>query len=180
MAEARDAPRPAWPKARDVFTDPIHLLAFGFGSGLSRVAPGTFGSAASLVVYFALLGQHPYLIVALAVIFTLLGFEICGRSAAKLGVHDHPGIVWDEWAGMFVALAFIPVAIVSAVDLLWVLAAFLLFRFFDIVKPWPARYFDRERHDGVGIVMDDVVAGLYAGLVLTLAAVLIVPSAIGG
>jgi phosphatidylglycerophosphatase A len=153
-------PRPPNPPASVVFADPVHLLAFGFGSGLARWAPGTFGSAAALVLYFAVAGLPGWAYLAVVALVTVSGFWICGESARRLGVHDHPGIVWDEWAGMLITLAFAPAGLV------WVLAGFLLFRLFDIVKPFPARYFDRHWHDGTGIVMDDVVAGIYAWLAL--------------
>ncbi|AHE98784.1 phosphatidylglycerophosphatase A family protein [Thioalkalivibrio paradoxus] len=153
-------PRPPHPPASLVFRDPVHLLAFGFGSGLARWAPGTFGSAAALVLYFAIIGLPDWAYLAVVALVTVSGFWICGESARRLGVHDHPGIVWDEWAGMLITLAFAPAGLV------WVLVGFLLFRFFDIVKPFPARYFDRHWHSGVGIVMDDVVAAIYAWLVL--------------
>ncbi|AGA32680.1 Phosphatidylglycerophosphatase A [Thioalkalivibrio nitratireducens DSM 14787] len=153
-------PRPPHPPASLVFRDPVHLLAFGFGSGLARWAPGTFGSAAALVLYFAIIGLPDWAYLGVVALVTVSGFWICGESARRLGVHDHPGIVWDEWAGMLITLAFAPAGLV------WVLVGFLLFRFFDIVKPFPARYFDRHWHSGVGIVMDDVVAAIYAWLVL--------------
>jgi phosphatidylglycerophosphatase A len=153
-------PRPPNPPASVVFRDPIHLLAFGFGSGLAKYAPGTFGSLAALVLYFAIAGLPGWAYLTVAVVVTVAGFHICGESARRLGVHDHPGIVWDEWAGMLITLAFAPAG------LTWVLVGFLLFRLFDILKPFPARYFDRHWHSGAGIVMDDVVAGLYAWLAL--------------
>jgi phosphatidylglycerophosphatase A len=143
-----------------VFKDPVHLLAFGFGSGLARWAPGTFGSLAALVLYFAIMALPDGAYMAVVVVVTTSGFWICGESARMLGVHDHPGIVWDEWAGMLITLAFAPAG------LIWVLVGFLLFRLFDILKPFPARYFDQNWEDGVGIVMDDVVAGIYAWFAL--------------
>ena len=158
--------KPKMPPAKVVFGDPVHLLAFGFGSGLSRWAPGTTGSLGALVLYFAIMNVPEWAYLAVTVVVTMAGFHICGESARKLGVHDHPGIVWDEWAGMLITLAFAPAG------LIWVAVGFLLFRLFDILKPWPARYFDERWHDGTGIVMDDVVAGIYAGLALVLLAAL--------
>jgi len=157
-------PRPPNPPASMVFKDPVHLLAFGFGSGLVRWAPGTFGSLAALVLYFAIMNFPDWAYLAVVVVVTVSGFWICGESARMLGVHDHPGIVWDEWVGMLITLAFVPAG------LIWVLIGFLLFRLFDILKPFPANYFDKNFHDGVGIVMDDVVAGLYAWFALQLLA----------
>ncbi len=157
-------PRPKNPPASVVFKDPIHLLAFGFGSGLAKYAPGTFGSLAALVLYFALIGLPDWAYIAVVVVLTMFAFWVCGESARMLGVHDHPGIVLDEWVGMLVTLAFLP----AGAPLIWVLVGFVLFRLFDILKPWPATYFDQHWHDGVGIVMDDVVAGLFAGFALYL------------
>lgn len=158
--------KPKMPSAKTVFTDPIHLLAFGFGSGLSRWAPGTTGSLGALVLYFAIMNFPEWAYLAVTVLVVMAGFHICGESARRLGVHDHPGIVWDEWAGMLITLAFAPAGLV------WVVIGFLLFRLFDILKPWPANYFDAKWKDGHGIMMDDVVAGLYAGFALVILAAL--------
>ncbi|RMG50925.1 MAG: phosphatidylglycerophosphatase A [Gammaproteobacteria bacterium] len=144
------------PPAAVVLGNPVHLLAFGLGSGLSPVAPGTAGSLAAIPLAWlmAQAGWGWYL--GLTVVALFAGFWICGRSAELLGVHDHRGIVWDEFVGQFIALFLVPW------QWYWIVAGFLLFRFYDIVKPWPARAFDRHMHNGAGIVMDDVVAGLYA------------------
>ena len=148
------------PPARVVLGHPVHFLAFGLGSGLSPVAPGTAGSLAAIPLAW-LMAQAGWPVYAVLTLLALVaGFWICGRSATLLGVHDHRGIVWDEFVGQFIALFLVPWL------WYWVLGAFLLFRFFDIVKPWPARIFDRDFHNGVGIVMDDVVAGVYAWLSL--------------
>lgn len=163
--------KPKMPPAKTVFGDPIHLLAFGFGSGLSRWAPGTTGSLGALVLYFAIMNFPEWAYLGITVLVTMVGFHICGESARRLGVHDHPGIVWDEWAGMLITLAFVPPVALFPGDpagLAWVAIGFALFRLFDILKPWPARYFDDKWQDGTGIVMDDVVAALYAGLSLVL------------
>ena len=157
-------PRVAQPPARTVFTDPVHFLAFGFGSGLSPWAPGTAGTVAAVPVYLLLqpLPLWAYLLVTVLVI--LVGFRLCGDSARRLGVHDHPGIVWDEIAGFLVTM------IAAPAGWMWVVIGFVLFRFFDIVKPWPVRWVDRSLHTGAGIVLDDVVAGIYALAVLQLLA----------
>lgn len=157
-------PRTAQPPARTVFTDPVHFLAFGFGAGLSPLAPGTAGTVVAVPVFLLLqpLPLWGYLIATLLVI--VAGFALCGESARRLGVHDHPGIVWDEIAGFLVTM------IAAPGGWAWLLAGFALFRLFDIAKPWPARWFDRQIHSGAGIVMDDVVAGAYAFMVLQLGA----------
>ena len=135
---------------------PAGLLAFGFGSGLSPVAPGTMGTLVAIPFVFALkgLGEAGFWI-ALVLLF-LLGVQLCGRVSRKLGVHDHGGIVWDEMVGYWLAVAFVPL------QWEWLLAGFLLFRFFDIVKPWPIRQLDKKVSGGFGIMIDDVVAALFA------------------
>lgn len=147
--------------------DPLQLLAFGFGSGLAPKAPGTFGSLAALAVFplLALLTLPAYLgVVALA---ALAGIVICDHAAKALQVHDDGRIVWDEFAGQWLALTpLVPALQWQAADLLWLLAGFGLFRVFDIAKPWPIGYLDRKVHGGLGIMLDDLVAGLCAALSL--------------
>ncbi|GAB5498610.1 MAG: phosphatidylglycerophosphatase A [Pseudohongiellaceae bacterium] len=140
--------------------NPVHVLAFGFGSGLSARAPGTVGTVAALLCYLPL-AQLPwavYLAVTLAA--TLLGIGICGRTAADLGVHDHGGIVWDEFAGFWITMLFAPPGWV------WIGLGFVLFRVFDILKPWPIKWVDARIGGGIGIMLDDVLAGIMAALCL--------------
>jgi len=146
--------------ARTVFTDPVHFLAFGFGAGLSPVAPGTAGTvvAVGLELMMRPLGLPTRVAIVIAV--CVVGVWICGESARRLGAHDHPGIVWDEFAGYFLAMLAAPAGWP------WVLAGFVLFRFFDVLKPWPIRELDHGIHGGLGIMLDDLVAGLFAGLIL--------------
>ncbi|HIE54618.1 MAG TPA: phosphatidylglycerophosphatase A [Chromatiaceae bacterium] len=142
--------------------NPLHLLAFGFGSGLAPVAPGTFGTLAAIPLYL-LMAQLPlagYLLVLLLVI--LVGIPVCAHASRDLGVHDHPGIVWDEFAGFFLTMSAAPAGWP------WILAGFALFRFFDIFKPWPIGWLDARVGGGLGIMLDDLLAGLYAWLVLRL------------
>ena len=148
--------------AHTVLTDPVHILAFGFGTGLSPVAPGTVGSLVG--VLFAWLTRDFGLVaqLAIAVAIIVAGFWICGESARRIGVHDHGGIVWDEIAGMYVTLLAAPATVVG-----WVLG-FALFRVFDIVKPWPIRDLDHRLGGGVGIMLDDLAAALYALILLAL------------
>lgn len=135
---------------------PTHFLALGFGSGLMPWMPGTFGTLAAIPVYLlaAQLPLNVYLL-ALALSF-VLGVYVCGAAARDAGVHDHPAIVWDEVVGFLITMVTIPPS--------WqaVLAGFLLFRLFDIVKPWPIRLLDRYVTGGFGIMIDDVVAGVFA------------------
>lgn len=150
--------------AKTVFSSPIHFLAFGFGSGLSPFAPGTAGTLAAIPLYL-LLVQLPwwgYGLVLLAI--SLAGIWICGESSRRLGVHDHGGIVWDEFAGFLLTMIAAPPGWV------WVVAGFFLFRLFDIWKPWPVRIVDRDVPGGLGIMLDDILAGVYAWLTLQLLA----------
>jgi phosphatidylglycerophosphatase A len=154
---AEPLPRPNW-------RNPVHLLAFGFGAGAAPVAPGTAGTLVGLPLYALMAGLPlPVYLVLLAGLVGV-GIAICGRTAADLGVHDHPGIVWDEIAGLLVALCGVPVGWP------WALAGFVLFRVFDILKPWPIQWVDRRVGGGLGIMADDLLAGLYAALLLHAAA----------
>jgi phosphatidylglycerophosphatase A len=136
------------------------LLAFGLGSGLSPFAPGTMGTLVAVPFIFALksLGETGFWF-ALVVLF-LLGIWLSENVSRKLGVHDHGGIVWDEMVGFWLSAAFVPL------QWQWLLAAFVLFRFFDIVKPWPIRQLDRKVGGGFGIMLDDAVAALFTTIVL--------------
>jgi phosphatidylglycerophosphatase A len=137
--------------------NPVHFLAFGFGSGLAPKAPGTFGTIAALplVVLLALYCSLPVYI-ALTVIASVVGIWICGITAKDMQVHDDSSIVWDEVAGMLITMIAVPLS--------WqtVLAGFILFRIFDILKPWPISYLDKHVHGGFGIMVDDVLAGVFA------------------
>lgn len=137
-------------------SNPVHLLAFGLGAGCSPKAPGTLGTLLAVVLYvpLGLLPLHLYLAVTLVVV--LVGVAICGATARDLDTHDHPGIVWDEIAGYLVTMVAIPYAWP------WALAGFLLFRLFDIWKPWPIDWLDRRVGGGLGIMLDDLMAGLLA------------------
>ena len=143
-----------------VFGSTSGFLAFGFGSGLSPFAPGTMGTLVAIPFIFVLKGLgNPVFWVVLVLLF-LLGVKLCGDVSRKLGVHDHGGIVWDEMVGYWLSAAFVPL------QWPWLLAAFLLFRFFDIVKPWPIRQLDKEVSGGFGIMIDDVVAALFTVVIL--------------
>jgi len=141
--------------------DPVHCLALGFGSGLAPFAPGTFGSLVGLGFALALAPLGLAWNLGLTLLAVLAGIWICGESARRLGVHDHPAIVWDEIAGMMITMLAVP-------DAWWgAPLAFALFRLFDIAKPWPIREIDHGLGGGAGIMLDDVLAGLFAALGLT-------------
>jgi phosphatidylglycerophosphatase A len=158
-------PRPDLP--RPSLANPVHLLAFGFGTGCSPKAPGTVGTLLAVGLYLplSLLSLPAYLAVVFAV--SAVGIWLCGRAARDLGVHDHPGIVWDEIAGYLVTM------IAAPAGWFWIVAGFVLFRLFDIWKPWPIRWFDRQVGGGLGIMLDDLVAGAFAALCLQAIAALL-------
>lgn len=146
--------------ARVVFRDPVHFLAFGFGAGLAPGAPGTWGTLVAVPIWLAIAELDLPLRFAAVVLVCLAGFWLCGESARRLGEHDHPGIVWDEIAGFLLAMLAAPAGWA------WLVAGFCLFRLFDIWKPWPIRDLDRGLGGGLGIMMDDLVAGLFAAAVM--------------
>jgi len=146
--------------AKQIFQSPQMFLAFGFGSGLSRVVPGTVGTAAAVPLYL-LMAQLPPWGYAIAVLLGfVLGVYLCSYASAKLVVHDHSGVVWDEFVGFWVTMFLVPFS------WYWLLAGFILFRFFDMVKPWPISLVDEKVHGGFGIMLDDVLAGAAAWLCL--------------
>ena len=136
--------------------DPVQLAATAFGAGLSPHAPGTFGTLAAIPLYLllSLLPLGPYLLATALVI--AVGIPLCGAAARRMQVADHPAIVWDEVAGYLLTMAAAPRGWE------WVLAGFVLFRLFDIAKPWPVRLADRRVHGGLGIMLDDLLAAGYA------------------
>ena len=148
--------------ARTVMTDPVHLLAFGFGLGLSPVAPGTVGTLLGVAFAWLALDLGLMVQIGIAVAMFVAGIWICGNSSRRIGQHDHGGIVWDEICAMYITLLVAPTTITA-----WILA-FGLFRAFDIVKPWPIRDLDHRLGGGLGIMLDDLVAALYAAILLAL------------
>ena len=145
---------------RTVMTDPVHFLAFGFGSGLAPFAPGTFGSIPGVLLFWLTLDFGAYGQFGIAAALVLFGVSICGESARRLGIHDHGGIVWDEISGVYITLLAAPLTVTG-----WILA-FVLFRVMDIVKPWPIRDLDHRLKGGLGIMLDDLAAALYAVILL--------------
>jgi len=159
MSRARYVPASVW-------RNPVHFLAFGLGSGTAPVAPGTFGSAAALLIFWAsgmaFWAWSGYLIMLVATFAA--GIWLCGRTASDIGVHDHGGIVWDEFVGLWITLFLAPA------DWVWWVVGFVLFRLFDVLKPWPIRWFDKRVPGGLGIMLDDVLAGVMAWIALQLLA----------
>ncbi len=144
-------------------SNPVHFLALGFGSGLIKPAPGTWGTLASVPVYFLLLallpqGLMPYMVVL--ILTFVVGVYLCGKTARDVGVHDHGAIVWDEFVGFWITMTLIPFSWLN------IILGFVLFRFFDILKPWPIKLLDKHVHGGFGIMIDDVLAGVFAWAIL--------------
>ncbi|ORU89530.1 MAG: phosphatidylglycerophosphatase [Cycloclasticus sp. symbiont of Poecilosclerida sp. M] len=150
------------PTLKQLMKNPVHFLAFGFGSGLSPKAPGTMGTLVAIPIYCVMAQLSPTLYMVLLAGIVAAGFWLCGKTAQDIGVRDHGGIVWDEIAGLLLTLAWVSPS--------WqnIAIGFIFFRFFDIVKPWPISWLDRELKGGTGIMVDDLVAGLFAAACLYL------------
>ncbi|WP_318492591.1 phosphatidylglycerophosphatase A [Photobacterium leiognathi] len=149
------------PKDLLKMSNPWHLLATGFGSGLAKYVPGTMGTLAAIPFYL-LLAQLPfgwYLVAVL--VAALIGVKICTITSGDMKVHDHGSIVWDEFVGFWITMAIAP-----TVSWQWVLTGFILFRFFDMVKPWPISWLDKHVKGGFGIMVDDILAGFMAMIAL--------------
>jgi phosphatidylglycerophosphatase A len=146
------------PDLRFVLAHPAHLLAFGFGSGLAPKAPGTVGTVLGLPLFWLIVAAVPDLPnqLILVVAAFLFGVWACARTGRALGVADHGGMVWDEIVAFALVLLFTPAGWG------WTALAFVLFRVFDIAKPWPIRIADRRLKNGFGVMFDDLLAALYA------------------
>ena len=138
------------------------FLALGFGSGLAATAPGTFGTLAAVPLVALLLWLGNVYLLAFVIAGSILGVYLCGKTAEDIGEHDHKAIVWDEIVGYGITLLWAPLHWQTLV------LGFVLFRLFDIVKPWPISVLDRQLHGGLGIMLDDIAAGLAALLALQL------------
>ena len=137
---------------------PWHFFATGFGSGLIKPAPGTWGTLLAGVPVYLLLVQLPALYFWVSIAFVcIIGVWFCHKTEQDIGVHDHSSIVWDEVAGYLVTMS-----IITTPHWVWMLVGFCLFRFFDIVKPFPVKQVDRTLGGGLGVMLDDIVAGLFA------------------
>lgn len=166
---------PPCPPTASVWEKLIYWLGIGLGSGLPKRAAGTWGTVGGLVVAIPMLALGFWGFLAVTVVGALVGSYICGKTSDLMGVHDDPHIVWDEWVGMWVSL--LPILWLHFYDdallqghqlslLLLYFAAFVAFRFFDILKPFPIKWVDKNVSGGFGILIDDILAGLMAGVVL--------------
>lgn len=151
------------PDLRFLFRHPAHFLSFGFGSGLARKAPGTFGTLVAFPMYWYLEPRLSDAVFILVLIWAFaIGVWVCDKTGKSLGVPDHSGMVWDEIVAFLLVLFFTPPGWE------WSLLAFVLFRFFDIIKPQPIRYFDSNWHGGLGVMFDDLLAAGYALLCMAI------------
>lgn len=143
-----------------VWEKPTHFIAFGFGSGTFPFAPGTFGTLMAIPFYLAMqpLSSINYLI--LLIIITIGSMWLCDKVSKEIHIHDHPGMCLDEIVGYLVTMFTAPHG------LMWIILGFILFRIFDIFKPWPIRFIDEKVKGGFGVILDDVMAGIYSLIVL--------------
>ena len=151
------------PTFRQLLRNPVHFLAFGFGSGLFAKAPGTAGTLLGILAWMFLVKLSLVTYTIVIVIAALAGIYFCGKTARDLNVHDHSGIVWDEIVGIWLAMILVPVTWG------WIFVSFLLFRFFDILKPWPISWIDKNISGGIGIMADDLLAGGFTAIILYVA-----------
>lgn len=150
--------------ANRVWQDPVYFIAFGFGSGLMPIAPGTWGTLAAIPLYLLIMGSHWSIYLALTLLAFILGVWVSDKVSDELGVHDYKGIVWDEVVGYLLTMFLAPPGIK------WMLLGFILFRIFDIWKPQPIGYIDQKVQGGLGIMLDDVLAAIPAWMILQILA----------
>lgn len=167
-------PCPPCPANASAWEKCVYWLGIGLGSGLPKKAPGTWGTVGGLIVALPMLGLGFWGFLAVTVVGCLVGSYICGKTSDLMNVHDDPHIVFDEWVGMWISL--LPLfllgsnlnrsALFTSVGGFIIIFAFALFRFFDIIKPFPIKWVDKNVNGGFGILIDDVLAGLMSALTL--------------
>jgi len=143
-----------------VWRNPLYFLAFGFGAGLMKRAPGTWGTCMGIPIYLLMEQASSLVYLSLLGCFFIFGVGLCQRVSMEIGIDDYPGIVWDEIVGFLVTMFSVPT------NMMWVILGFGLFRLFDIIKPQPIRWVDKHCRGGWAIMLDDVLAGIAACLVL--------------
>ena len=151
---------PNQPNFKLLIAHPAHFISLGFGSGLAPKAPGTFGTLAGLPLFWLISNLTFYTQLGIITLLFFVGIYCCGKTGKALGVSDHGGIVWDEIVAIMLVLTITPM------QWQWWLLAFLLFRLFDIWKPYPICYFDAKLKNGFGVMFDDLLAAIYAILVM--------------
>ncbi len=148
------------PTFKQLLANPVQMLAFGFGSGLAKKAPGTMGTLVAVPMYYGLVQLSEVVYLATMLLVIVAGVWICGKASEEIGVHDHGGIVWDEIAGYLLTMYWVTFSWQSMA------LGFVLFRVFDILKPWPINWLDRRVEGGFGIMVDDLLAALMAAACL--------------
>ena len=148
------------PIPASIWKNPLHFIAFGFGVGALPIAPGTFGTLIAIPFYLALQFFSTFTYLIILIFITLISMWICDKVSKEINVPDHQGMCLDEIVGFLVTMYAVPHG------LKWVVLGFVLFRVFDIWKPWPIRLLDERVHGGIGIILDDVVAGIFSCLIL--------------
>jgi len=143
-----------------VWKNPKHFLAFGFGTGASPIMPGTMGTLVGILFFITMANATLWNYLLIVILFFAVGIWLCGSTAKDLKTHDHPGIVWDEIVGYLITMIALPLS------WQWIVAGFIAFRAFDIFKPWPIKWLDQKVKGGLGIMLDDVLAGVYALIIL--------------
>jgi phosphatidylglycerophosphatase A len=151
---------PKNPDIKLLLSHTIHFLSLGFGSGLAPKAPGTLGTVIGLPLYYLITSYAVNVQLLIIAILFVSGIYFCQKTGDALGVSDHGGIVWDEIVAMMLVLVFTPA------QWIWWLVAFALFRLFDIWKPFPIRQLDANIKGGLGVMVDDLLAAIYAIIVL--------------
>lgn len=146
------------------------FLASGFGSGLSPIAPGTMGTLAAIPFWFIFATYLPFWgYITIITLAALAGIVICQKASDELGVHDHGGIVWDEFVGLWITMICVPVSLPNAI------LGFVVFRFFDVLKPWPIKVIDEKVGGGFGIMLDDIIAALFSWITVQIIILWIIP-----
>jgi len=136
--------------------NPVHFFALGFGSGLTPKLPGTAGTLVGVLIFILIPDMSWIAYLVIVVCGFLFGIFCCGYTARILNVHDHNSIVWDEIIGYMITMFMVPK------EWIWILTGFILFRIFDILKPWPISFIDRRIESGLGIMLDDVIAAFFS------------------
>lgn len=144
----------------NIWQNPLYFIAFGFGSGAIPFAPGTFGTLLAIPFYLLLRPLPPSAYIIFVIVFIIFTSWLSDRISREINIHDHPGMCIDEFAGFFVTMICAPSGFI------WIILGVILFRLFDIWKPWPIRLLDEKVHGGFGMIIDDVVAGLFAMFII--------------
>ncbi|MBX2837583.1 MAG: phosphatidylglycerophosphatase A [Gammaproteobacteria bacterium] len=154
---------------RSVIATPANFLALGGGVGLAPKAPGTFGTLLGIPAVL-LMPSNLWVYAGIVLALFAVGVWCCQSCADHLGVHDHPSIVWDEIVGYLITMIAVPRS------WLWILIGFVVFRLFDVIKPWPISRVDRDVHGGLGIMLDDVIAALFGCATMQILLLLVGPN----